>query len=41
MFSYYTSIILLSWMGLGVLSVLVHENDRLAKSDKRMLLRTL
>jgi len=40
MFSYYTSIIFLSWMGLGVLSVLIHENDRLAKSDKRMLYLT-
>ena len=40
MFSYYISIIFLSWMGLGVLSVLIHENDRLAKSDKRMLYLT-
>ena len=37
MFSYYTSIILLSLMALGVLSVLIQENDRLAKSDKRLL----
>lgn len=38
--SYYTSIIALSWLALGVLSVLIRENDRLAKSDKRLLYLT-
>ena len=37
MISYYTSIILLSWLALGVLYVLVWENDRLNAADKRML----
>ena len=40
MISYYTSIMLLSWLALGVLSVLIRENDRLAKSDKRLLYLT-
>ena len=40
MFSYYTSIIMLSLMALGVLSILVHENDRLSSSDKRLLYLT-
>lgn len=40
MFSYYTSIILLSWLALGVLSVLIRENDRLEKADKRLLYLT-
>ena len=40
MISYYTSIILLSWLALGVLSVLIRENDRLSKSDKRLLYLT-
>lgn len=40
MISYYTSIILLSWLALGVLGVLIRENDRLAKSDKRLLYLT-
>jgi diguanylate cyclase (GGDEF)-like protein len=40
MFNYYTSIILLSWMGLGVLCVLIRENDRLTPSDKRLLYLT-
>lgn len=40
MISYYTSIIILSWLALGVLSVLIRENDRLAKSDKRLLYLT-
>ena len=30
MISYYTSIILLSWLALGVLSILIRENDRLS-----------
>lgn len=38
--SYYTSIILLSWLALGVLSVLIRENDRLSKPDKRLLYLT-
>lgn len=40
MISYYTSIILLSWLALGVLSVLIRENDRLTKSDKKLLYLT-
>ena len=40
MISYYTSIILLSWLALGVLSILIQENDRLSKSDKRLLYLT-
>ena len=40
MISYYTSIILLSWLALGVLSILIRENDRLSKSDKRLLYLT-
>ena len=38
--SYYTSIIVLSWLALGVLSVLIRENGRLSKSDKRLLYLT-
>ncbi|MBR1559032.1 MAG: GGDEF domain-containing protein [Clostridia bacterium] len=37
MFSYYTSIIFLSLLALGVLSILIQENDRLSKTDKRLL----
>ena len=40
MIDYYTSIVLLSWMALGVLSVLIWENDRLTSSDKRLLYLT-
>ena len=40
MFSYYTSIIVLSWMGLGALSILIHENNRLSHKDKRMFYLT-
>ena len=40
MISYYTSIILLSWLALGVLSILIRENDRLSKPDKRLLYLT-
>ncbi len=36
MFDYYSSIILLSWMSLGVLSILVWENNRIRKSDKKI-----
>ena len=35
--TYYTTIIVISWLSLGVLSILVQENDRLDRSDKRML----
>ncbi len=34
MISYYTSIIFISWMALGVLAILVKENDRMDKSEK-------
>ncbi len=37
MISYYTSIIIISWLVLGVLSILVWENDRLSDSDKRLM----
>ena len=37
MFNYYTSITLLSLMSLGVLCVLIWENDRLTSYDKRLL----
>lgn len=40
MLSYYSSIILLSWMALGVLCVLIHENDRIPRADKRLLYLT-
>ena len=36
MFDYYSSIILISWMSLGVLSILVWENNRIRKSDKKI-----
>ena len=36
MFDYYTSIILISWMTLGVLSILVWENNRIRKPDKKI-----
>lgn len=35
MLSYYTTMILLSWMALGVLCVLVHENSWIPRPDKR------
>ena len=38
--SYYTSIIILSWMALGVLCILVRENDRMRKADKRVFYLT-
>ncbi len=38
--SYYTSIIVLSWLALGVLSILIRENNRLSKADKRLLYLT-
>ncbi len=37
MFSYYTSIILLSWMALGVLCILIRENGRISRADKHLL----
>lgn len=36
LFSYYTSIILLSFLSLGILCILVHENSQISKSDKHM-----
>ena len=36
MFDYYSSIILISWMTLGVLSILVWENNRIKKPDKKI-----
>lgn len=38
--SYYTSIIFLTWLALGVLSVLIRENDRLPKEEKRFFYLT-
>ena len=38
--SYYTSIIVLSWLALGVLCILVRENDRMSKADKRVFYLT-
>ena len=35
MFSYYTTLILLCWTGLGVLCILVHENSWIPREDKR------
>ena len=40
MISYYTSIIILSLLSLGVLSILVFENGRFSKKDKTLLLIT-
>ncbi len=40
MFSYYTSILLLSWITLCVLCILVHENGRITHEDKRLLYLT-
>ena len=36
MFDYYSSIILISWLSLGVLSILVWENNRIKKPDKKI-----
>lgn len=36
MFSYYTSVLLLCWMALGVLCVLVREDGQIQRTDKRM-----
>lgn len=38
--NYYTSVLIISWLALIVLSVLVHENDRLMKKDKIILYST-
>jgi len=37
---YYISITLLCWMTLMILSILVHENDRISRDDKRLLYLT-
>ena len=37
MTSYYTSILLLCWIALAVLTILVHENNRIPLEDKRIL----
>ena len=34
MLSYYTAIIFLSWMTLGVMAILIKENDRMKRSEK-------
>ena len=38
--SYYTSVIILTWIGLAVLCILVMENNRIARDDKRLLYLT-
>lgn len=40
MLSYYSAIILLCWMALGALGILVRENDRIPRADKRLLYLT-
>ena len=40
MFFYYSANIFLCWMALGVLSLLVYENDRIRHGDKRLLYLT-
>ena len=40
MITYYSAIILLSILALGVLSILVHENGRIQKTDKRQFYLT-
>ena len=37
MYSYYTVILILCWIALGAMCVLVHENDRILRKDKRVL----
>ena len=37
MISYYSTIIFMTWMALIILCILVHENGRLVKSEKRLL----
>ena len=38
--SYYTSVMVLTWMGLTALGILVRENNRIAEVDKRILYLT-
>jgi len=38
--NYYTAVIVMSWLALAVLSILVSENDRLPREDKRLLYLT-
>ena len=40
MFNYYTAVILMCWMALSILSLLIWENDRMARSDKQLLYLT-
>ena len=40
MLSYYSSIVLISWMALLSLSTLIHENAHIASEDKRLLYLT-
>ena len=40
MISYYSSVLLLCWMALGILCTLVHENARITREDKRLLYLT-
>ena len=40
MFSYYTSLALLSWISLGTLCLLVHENARIPHGDKQLFYLT-
>ena len=37
MFNYYTSIIILSWLALGILCILIHEKERISAKDKYIL----
>ena len=38
--NYYTSVIILCWMALASLVILIYENDRINKRDKRALYLT-
>ena len=40
MYSYYTSITLITWMALSVLCILIRENGRISREDKRLLYLT-
>lgn len=40
MSTYYTAITVLVWMAMGVLCVLIHENHRIPRDDKRLLYLT-
>ena len=35
--AYYTSVIIISWLGLAALCILVYENDRLSRRDKNLI----